>query len=248
MDRLIYVENDYDGRYGKFWGELGEVIRDRDLYLHRPQDFSLVCFTGGEDVSPCLYGHKNLGSHNSPRRDDTEQEVYDVATKWKIPLTGICRGSQFLNVMMGGTMVQHLEKGHGGGRHIMQTTQPDDDIRDMEVTSSHHQMSVLGDGGVLLGVSEKSIDPDAMVYDGGVEALFPALDASGNLQTGTHPQTGVPMKHTVSVITEAFAYPKANIFAVQHHPEWQDINGVAPQWVLNMIRTHCFEESMEAVS
>jgi gamma-glutamyl-gamma-aminobutyrate hydrolase PuuD len=93
MDRLIYVENDYDGRYGKFWSELGEVIRDRDLYMHRPQDFSLVCFTGGEDVSPSLYHHKNLGSHNSERRDAVEQEVYDMASKWKTPMTGICRGS-----------------------------------------------------------------------------------------------------------------------------------------------------------
>ncbi|KKL54106.1 hypothetical protein LCGC14_2268740 [marine sediment metagenome] len=235
MDRLIYVENDYDGRYGRFWGTLGEVIRDRDIFLARPQDFDLVCFTGGEDVSPCLYNHKNLGSHNNPRRDDTEQEVYDVATKWKIPLTGICRGSQFLNVMMGGTMVQHLEKGHGGGRHIMQTTQPDDDVRDMEVTSSHHQMSVLGDGGVLLGVSEKSIPWSLCKYDA------PDTPMDGQVLWSKEDEGEIYM-------TEAFAYPNANIFAVQHHPEWQDINGVAPQWVLNMIRTHCFEESMEAVS
>ncbi len=234
MDRLIYVENDYDGRYGKFYGELGEVIRDRDLYLHRPQDFSLVCFTGGEDVSPELYGHKNLGSHNSPRRDEAEQNVYDVAAKWKTPMTGICRGSQFLNVQMHGTMVQNLKAGHGGSPHLMLTVQADDDVRDMEVTSSHHQMSVLAEGGILLGHSEISIPWDFCDYDG----EFP--DGAKVLIDDTDPDEDIHI-----FMTEAFAYPEANIFAVQHHPEWQDINCEAAQWTLNMIRTHCFEEQIE---
>ena len=237
MDRLIYVENDYDGRYGKFWGELGNVIRDRDLYLHRPQDFSLVCFTGGEDVSPELYHHKNLGSHNSPRRDEEEQHVFDVAAKWKTPMTGICRGSQFLNVQMHGTMVQHLDASHGGSPHLALTVQADDDVRDMEVTSSHHQMSVLAEGGILLAHSEISIPWNACAYDG----EFPAGAECLLDERGDDPEKRIYM-------TEAFAYPDANVFAVQHHPEWQNINEVTPQWVLNMIRTHCFEESTEATS
>lgn len=229
MDRLIYVENDYDGRYGKFWGELGDVIRDRDIFLSRPQDFSLVCFTGGEDVSPELYDHKNLGSHNSPRRDEEEQEVFDVAAKWKIPMTGICRGSQFLNVQMGGTMVQNLKESHGGGSHGCLTF----DEEEFEVTSSHHQMSVLGEGGILLGSSEISIPWKDCAYDG----EFPA-GAQGLLdERGSDPEKRIYM-------TEAFAYPDANIFAVQHHPEWQDINCEAAQWTLNMIRIHCFEDAI----
>ncbi len=235
MDRLIYVENGYDGRYGRFWGELGEVISDRDLFLHRPQDFSLVCFTGGEDVSPELYGHKNLGSHNSPRRDEEEQNVFDVAAKWKIPMTGICRGSQFLNVQMGGTMVQNLKTSHGGSPHKCEAT----DGQSFEVTSSHHQMSVLGKGGVLLAWAEQTLGLDEVEYDGDFFEAARAYDAI---------KSGFPLKRQVTLITEAFTYPNANIFAVQHHPEWQDINCEAAQWTLNMIRTHCFEERLEATS
>jgi gamma-glutamyl-gamma-aminobutyrate hydrolase PuuD len=243
MDRLIYVENDYDGRYGKFWGELGFVIRDRDLYLHRPQDFGLVCFTGGEDVSPELYSHKNLGSHNSPRRDADEQNVYDVAAKWKTPMTGICRGSQFLNVQMHGTMVQNINAGHGGSPHNMLTVAADDDVRDMKVTSSHHQMSVLGEGGILLGHSEISVPWDACAYDGEFPAGAQCLLESQHVEVAVDGLTRVEIPTEKRIyMTEAFAYPDANIFAVQHHPEWQDINEVAPQWTLNMIRTHCFEE------
>ncbi len=235
MDRLIYVENDYDGRYGKFWGELGDVISDRDLYLHRPQDFSLVCFTGGEDVSPELYDHKNLGSHNSPRRDEEEQNVYDVAAKWKTPMTGICRGSQFLNVMCGGTMVQNLKASHGGSPHQCHTSDSETVEDTFEVTSSHHQMSVLGEGGEYLAWSQEAIAIKDCVYDGNLSQ-----------QNCLWVQPPVPIEELR--VTEAFAYPDVNIFAVQHHPEWQDINSEAAQWTLNMIRTHCFEESTEATS
>lgn len=237
MDRLIYVENDYDGRYGKFWGELGDVISDRDLYLHRPQDFSLVCFTGGEDVSPELYDHKNLGSHNSPRRDEEEQNVYDVAAKWKTPMTGICRGSQFLNVMMGGTMVQNLKTSHGGSPHQCETRHATEFYEDgpkFEITSSHHQMSVLGDGGTLMAWAEIGLAYEDAVYDGDLHK--------------DHLYTASTVGEGLFPVTEAFAYFDANIFAVQHHPEWQDINSEAAQWTLNMIRTHCFEESTEAKS
>jgi gamma-glutamyl-gamma-aminobutyrate hydrolase PuuD len=228
VNKLIYVENDYDGQYGAFWGALGEVVRDRDIFLARPQDFDLVCFTGGEDVSPELYHHQNLGSGNSVRRDTVEQEVYDLAAQWKLPMTGICRGSQFLNVQMGGTMVQHLRSSHGGGRHLALTVMAEDDVMDMEVTSSHHQMSVLGEGGVMLLHSERSIPWTDCVYDGEMPETGIALDEQtpGNIY-----------------MTEGFVYPDHNIFAVQHHPEWQDIEDTCPQWTLRMIAEHCFGET-----
>lgn len=225
MDRLIYVEDDYDSQYGRFWSALGEVVRDRDLFFSRPQDFDLVCFTGGEDVSPELYGHKNLSSGNSPRRDAKEQETYDLAAQWKLPMTGICRGSQFLNVQAGGTMIQDLPS-HGGGRHIMIA----DDGSEMEVTSSHHQMSVLGPKGILLGWAQQTADPARCTYDGNLLTdATKYMDDEGRLR-----------------ITEAFSYPDLNIFAVQHHPEWQDINTEAPQWTLRMIQEHCFNERATA--
>jgi gamma-glutamyl-gamma-aminobutyrate hydrolase PuuD len=233
MSRLIYVENDYDGRYGQFWGELGEVIRDRSVFLARPQDFDLVGFTGGEDVSPELYGHRNLGSHNSERRDAEEQEVYEIASDiLNIPMTGICRGSQFLNVQMGGTMVQNLKQSHGGGQHNMVSS----DGETFEVTSSHHQMSVLDEDGILLGRSELSVPWTDCAYD-------------GDFPEGAHGQVDESHLNPLSArifMTEAFAYPDANIFAVQHHPEWQDINCEAAQWTLNMIRKFCFEEKISS--
>ena len=160
---MILVVDDYDGQYGPFWAHLGgEVITDPAVLFANPGSIKLVCFTGGEDVSPDLYGHQDLGSHNSKERDEQEVLIFEQAKKHKIPMTGICRGSQFLNVMCGGTMVQHLKQSHGGGEHRCETI----DGKTFQVTSSHHQMSVPGEGGEVLAWSHIRINPGNCVYDG----------------------------------------------------------------------------------
>ncbi|HEY9660041.1 MAG TPA: gamma-glutamyl-gamma-aminobutyrate hydrolase family protein, partial [Allocoleopsis sp.] len=96
----------------------------------------LVCFTGGADVSPELYGHKEHPSTFASKfRDEEEMVLYKEAVKLQKPLVGICRGGQFLNVMSGGEMYQDVTK------HTMSH-----DLTDLEtgevvyVTSTHHQM------------------------------------------------------------------------------------------------------------
>lgn len=65
----------------------------------------LVCFTGGADVSPHMYGEENISSHCDPIRDEFEKQVFE-AYVGKAPMIGICRGGQFLNVMNGGKLIQ----------------------------------------------------------------------------------------------------------------------------------------------
>lgn len=69
-------------------------------------------------------------------RDLDEQDLYREATRLGIPCVGICRGSQFLCVMNGGSLVQHTS-GHAlAGTHTIYTNT--NDI--LPVTSTHHQM------------------------------------------------------------------------------------------------------------
>ena len=97
---------------------------------------NLIQFTGGEDVSPYLYDEPNhRTTQNSLARDKAEQFVFRVAKKKKIPMAGICRGGQFLNVMNGGKMYQHVD-GHGG-RHMTNLVGTPFEL---EVSSTHHQM------------------------------------------------------------------------------------------------------------
>jgi len=222
MQKTIYIEDDYDGLYKRYWANLGKIITRRDHFLSEPEAFDLVCFTGGEDVSPELYGHRNLMSGNSKRRDEIEQEVFDLAKQWKIPMTGICRGSQFLNVQMGGTMVQHLRKSHGGSPHMSHTK----DGFAFPVTSSHHQMSILGKGGVLLGWADEELPVEALVYDGDPRE---ALALAGNL-----------LEDDRILVTEAFAYPEKKIFGAQFHAEWMDIASEAARWQLQKTMEFCW--------
>lgn len=68
--------------------------------------------TGGVDVHPALYGG-NFGYENMPdafqvARDHFESKVYQYAVLHRLPVLGICRGLQLINVLEGGKLVQDL--------------------------------------------------------------------------------------------------------------------------------------------
>ena len=69
-----------------------------------------VCLSGGPDLDPSAYGHSpsdELGPVE-PALDVFELEVARVADRIGLPILGICRGAQALNVARGGTLHQHL--------------------------------------------------------------------------------------------------------------------------------------------
>jgi len=100
-------------------------------------DADLVCFTGGADISPNLYHEKAIPQVKfvDDKRDSVELKEFEAAKEFGIPMVGICRGAQFLNVMNGGRLWQDVD--NHGRNHLAQ------DLRTSEtfmVTSTHHQM------------------------------------------------------------------------------------------------------------
>ena len=64
--------------------------------------------TGGEDVQPEYYGkvsEKYLCTETDPRRDTLEIALIKKALEMKMPILGICRGEQILNVTLGGSLI-----------------------------------------------------------------------------------------------------------------------------------------------
>ena len=67
---------------------------------------------GGNDICPSKYNQQNTRAKNVVEfRDIFELALIEVATIKQIPILGICRGMQLLNIHFGGTLHQHLEDG-----------------------------------------------------------------------------------------------------------------------------------------
>lgn len=78
-----------------------------------------LILAGGSDIDPSMYGetpHRETKA-TSPERDRFELEMARHALDRGLPLLGICRGMQLLNVALGGTLVQHLPEVVGHGDH-----------------------------------------------------------------------------------------------------------------------------------
>jgi putative glutamine amidotransferase len=117
-----------------------------------------VCLPGGPDLQPSTYGaepHPALGP-TEPRVDALELALIRAADRRNLPILGICRGMQVLNVARGGTLHQHLpdvvgdqlqhrQADHGSVTTHHVETAPHSRLRaalggpKLEVNSFHHQ-------------------------------------------------------------------------------------------------------------
>src|SRR5690606_10736450 len=143
--------------YGQYYNLFKE--RGWDVYNSSQEmldgNIDLVCFTGGEDVSPRLYmRHPHRLTQFSPNRDLQEIGIYLWAKRNGIPCVGICRGGQFLNVMNGGEMLQHIEEGHHTQNHLIVPVSGD--APTIMATSTHHQMMIPHEDGGVLAVDARN--------------------------------------------------------------------------------------------
>jgi putative glutamine amidotransferase len=147
-------------------------LGDAEAFLARLDG---ICLSGGPDLDPDAYGaperHEELGP-TEPSLDAFELALARAADARGIPVLGICRGAQALNVSRGGTLHQHLP----GHRQVAPATATTHTVHvepgsrlatlvgtnPLRVNSFHHQaVDVLGRG--LLAV--------ARAADGIVEAV-----------------------------------------------------------------------------
>jgi putative glutamine amidotransferase len=132
-----------------------------------------LVLAGGADVDPASYGAEphRCTTSTRPERDAAEIPLARRAVERDLPLLGICRGMQLMNVALGGTLIQHLpdDVGHGDHRrHLGSFDDADHDVRLRprslaaracgelnHATKSHHHQGVdrLGEGLVATGWS-----------------------------------------------------------------------------------------------
>jgi gamma-glutamyl-gamma-aminobutyrate hydrolase PuuD len=154
----------------------------------------LICFTGGADVSPFLYGERPLpDTHFSSSRDNKEITLWKSKPP-KFPKVGICRGAQLGNVLCGGSLwqdvnnhnVRHPAKDHSG---LLTPAL-------VMVSSVHHQMCRLTSDALLLASSNRAL-----------------------IKKSEHETKNLGMVNGWED-PEAFFYDNFNFLGVQFHPEY----------------------------
>lgn len=72
-------------------------------------DLDRLLIPGGVDVQPFYYHEENVACGElDPELDDFEMKAVEAAVSVKLPILGICRGMQLLNVFFGGTLYQNI--------------------------------------------------------------------------------------------------------------------------------------------
>ena len=93
------------------------VLDERATAAERATAFEAMdglLLSGGADVDPARFGRGRQGAvEMEPGRDALEAAAWDAAQARGLPVLGICRGFQAINVFSGGTLLQHVD-GHDG--------------------------------------------------------------------------------------------------------------------------------------
>lgn len=176
-------------QYDKMFSDRGWEV------VHSVSEADLVQFTGGSDVNPSLYGETpHPKTFCNLARDAQEQTVYGRTLERDIPMAGICRGAQFLNVMNGGKLYQHVNNHAISDTHTVADL---DTARIINVTSTHHQMMRPSPAGRVLAICRRATYREKM--------------ESGLVITNNTPEDDV----------EVVYYKNTDCLCFQPHPEFE---------------------------
>ena len=158
-----------------------------------------VLFSGGDDVNPRLYGEDQFPETKKvlDERDEIESVLLKSCIEKDLPVFGICRGLQIINVVLGGSLYQHIQTQFAGSiqhdRH--------DDIREKR----HHSITVTP-GSLLARLTGLSSIQLNTLHHQGIRDLAKELD--------------IGAKCSEDGLIEAVEKPDQHFFlAVQWHPE-----------------------------
>lgn len=175
-----------------------------------------LLIAGGQDVHPARWGGKAVVDPDAdPRwahdvhdagRDEHEAALIEAALAADVPLLGVCRGHQLLNVVLGGTLIEHLEE--GPITHLTRYAPPS-----------------AGDPEHVVGFV-----PGTLAYD----LYGPSrVVNSWHHQAVDVPGRGLEvMGRTSDGVVESIGIPGRSVLGVQWHPEWSVDLDPAIDWLV----------------
>lgn len=184
---------------------------------------NIVIFTGGEDVSPSFYG-EGTGSRTitNEERDLSEESIFNkISKRGDVLLVGICRGAQFLTVMAGGSLIQHVNNHGISGTHSIDII---GEGRSIDITSTHHQMMYP----FSMNVNDYSIIAKS------------SKNLSNTYLNGYDDEKIIPNDFCEP---EIVYYNKINALCIQGHPEYMDKKSKAVKFI-NMLIGELMEDQI----
>lgn len=178
---FIYPGDSYHSAIEMFSNRGFGVVKDFE-------SVDLVCFLGGTDVDPAIYGEEPGPYTQAPDKMRDSIEVTDFGL-WKsrdVPMVGICRGGQLLNVLNGGRMIQHLGEYISGDVDLFGYTEPGLAFESGylgKVRVDHHQGIVAKDGAELAW-------PGGWFHPGGEVSYVAYYEDTKSLCFQAHPEWG----------------------------------------------------------
>jgi putative glutamine amidotransferase len=157
-----------------------------------------LILSGGNDIEPECYGSERHPQTNEtvPERDRVEIALTRRAAERDIPVLGICRGMQLLNVAFGGTLLQHLPDQVGHGDHRLNPGSFDGSEHDVRLAAG--SLAALAAGEELHSTKSH--------HHQGVDRIGQGLEVTG--------------RSTLDELPEAIEMPgKRFVLGVQWHPE-----------------------------
>jgi carbamoylphosphate synthase small subunit len=180
----------------------GRMFREKGWLVVNSVDETcdLVCLTGGSDIHPKLYNEPlHPTTHPSTYRDEEDYAAMDLAATFGIPVFGICRGAQILNVYNGGSLYQDVS-GHSGGNHLLFDTEGKPFVT---ATSLHHQALIPPVGALVI-------------------ATAPCIAGVRFIDGGFKVCSNIDLPEAVLFFEE---HHKVSGFAIQGHPEMSSNEG-----------------------
>jgi gamma-glutamyl-gamma-aminobutyrate hydrolase PuuD len=171
-----------------------------------------LIFSGGSDLEPEMYGQEphEETSDVVRERDEAELALLSAALQRDMPVLAICRGSQVLNVALGGDLIQHLPEVVGDEKHKHAPGVFAD--HDVEVEPGTRIAELLGDRAPVkshhhqgFGRLGEGLIESARAEDGTIEAVE-APTRRFTLGVLWHPEAGEDLRLFEELVREAREY------------------------------------------
>lgn len=177
------------------------------------QRFDALVLMGGPDVDPSRYG-QTASAHVygvSPQHDEFESALLHGAMASGLPVLAVCRGMQLANVVLGGTLVQHLADLSNAASLVAHA--PGEFPVGAEFVV--HEITLANDSWLARATGANSVQ-GASFHHQGIDRLAPGFRAVGYAPDG---------------LLEAIEHEEHRIVGVQWHPEDTSAEDAAQQGI-----------------